>query len=145
MLNDLYNQKILELAGNIPVTVKLENCDACSVKQSKLCGSKIGVELALDGDVVVGYAHDVKACMLGQAASAIMAQHIVGSNRSELVQLRDAVTAMLKSDGAPPAGKWSDVAALQPVKDVKARHTSTLLVFEAVCDAFESVNESETV
>ena len=145
MLNDLYNQKILELAGNIPVMDRIKDCDVSSMKHSKLCGSKVSVDLKLDGDVVTDYAHDVKACMLGQAACSIMAQHIVGSSRSELFDLRDAVSAMLKSDGVPPTGKWGDIAALQPVKDVKARHASTLLVFDAVCDALEQISESEAV
>ncbi len=145
MLNDLYNQKILELAGNIPVMERIKDCDISSMKHSKLCGSKVSVDLKLDGEVITEYAHDVKACMLGQAACSIMAHHIVGSTRSELFALRDAVTDMLKSDGAPPTGKWGDIAALQPVKDVKARHTSTLLVFDAVCDALEKMCESKAV
>ncbi len=137
MLNDIYNKKILELAGNTPVFERLESCDASCTKQSKLCGSKVSVDLNFDGDVVSAYAHDVKACMLGQAACAIMAAHIVGSDFAELKQLNGEVRAMLKDDGASPTGKWADIAALQPVKDVKARHASTLLVFEAVCEAID--------
>jgi len=39
---------------------------------------------------------------------------------------------MLKERGPPPEGRWSDLAVLEPVKDYKARHASTLLVFDAV-------------
>ena len=39
---------------------------------------------------------------------------------------------MLKAGGPPPTGRWADLAVLQPVKDYKARHASTLLVFDAV-------------
>ena len=39
---------------------------------------------------------------------------------------------MLKAGGPPPGGRWADLAVLEPVKDYKARHASTLLVFDAV-------------
>jgi len=47
---------------------------------------------------------------------------------------------MLKENGEPPAtGKWSDIAVLEPVRDYKARHASTLLTFEAVVDAINQI------
>jgi NifU-like protein involved in Fe-S cluster formation len=46
---------------------------------------------------------------------------------------------MLKENGAPPAGKWADVAVLEPVRDYKARHASTLLTFDAVVDAINQI------
>lgn len=42
---------------------------------------------------------------------------------------------MLKDNGPVPAGKWADLAVLEPVRDFKARHASTLLTFDAVVDA----------
>jgi NifU-like protein involved in Fe-S cluster formation len=137
MLNEIYNAKILELAGNIPLCERLTDADGSAVKHSRLCGSKVSVDVKLDGDVVVAYGQDVKACALGQAACSIMARHIVGANKKDLRSLRDQVFAMLKEDGKPPNGEWADIAALQPVKDFKARHPSTMLVFDAVCEAIE--------
>ena len=134
MLNDIYNAKILELAGNIPFCQRLSDPDGTSVKQSKLCGSKVSVDLKFTDGVVSHYGQEVRACALGQAACSIMARHVVGSNGEELCALRDQVFAMLKEDGSAPQGKWADIAALQPVKDFKARHPSTMLVFEAVCE-----------
>jgi NifU-like protein involved in Fe-S cluster formation len=81
----------------------------------------------------------VKACALGQASSAIMASHVVGSTASELRQLRETVRRMLKENGAPPTGKWADIALLEPVRDFKARHASTLLTFDAVVDAIGQI------
>jgi len=43
-----------------------------------------------------------------------------------------AMRRMLKQGGPPPTGRWADLAVLEPVKDYKARHASTLLVFDAV-------------
>jgi len=134
MLNEIYNDRILELAGNIPLCERLSECDGSSMQHSKLCGSKVIVDLKVSDGVVTDYGQEVKACALGQAACSIMARNVVGSSLEELCKVRDQVFAMLKEGGEPPSGKWSDIAALQPVRDFKARHASTMLVFDAVCD-----------
>lgn len=139
MINDIYNKKIIELAGNIPRLGRLEFPAASATAHSKLCGSTVTVDLQMDGPVVTDFAHDVKACALGQASSSIMARHVVGSNASELRDLRDTVRKMLKENGAPPSGKWADIAVLEPVRDYKARHASTLLTFDAVVDAITQI------
>ncbi|MCX7320572.1 MAG: iron-sulfur cluster assembly scaffold protein [Hyphomicrobiales bacterium] len=140
MLNDIYNKRIIELAGNIPRLGRLPAPDASATAHSKLCGSTVKIDLAMDGDVVTDFAHDVKACALGQASSAIMAQHVVGSTAEELRTLRETVRKMLKENGAPPQdAKWADIAALEPVRDYKARHASTLLTFDAVVDAIGQI------
>jgi NifU-like protein involved in Fe-S cluster formation len=136
MLNDVYNRRIIELAGNIPRIGRLTNPDATATAHSRLCGSTVTVDLKMDGDKVTDFAHEVKACALGQASSSIMANHVVGSSAHELRALREGVRQMLKENAAPPAeGKWADIAVLEPVRDYKARHASTLLTFDAVVDA----------
>src|SRR3982750_2218320 len=105
MLNDIYNKRIIELAGNIPRLGRLKDPDATATAHSKLCGSTVKVDLKMDGPVVTHFAHDGKACALGQASSSIMARHVVGSNAAELRELRESVRRMLKENGAPPEGK----------------------------------------
>ncbi len=135
MINDVYNKRILELAANIPRIGRLAAPQATATAHSRLCGSKVTVDLVMDGDVVSDFAHDVKACALGQASSAIMARHVVGSTASELRELRETARRLLKENGDPPSGKWADLEVLLPVRDYKARHASTLLTFDAVVDA----------
>ena len=139
MLNDIYNKRIIELAGNIPRLGRLASPDASATAHSKLCGSTVKVDLQMDGAVVSDFAHEVKACALGQASSSIMARHVVGSSASELRQLRETVRKMLKENGSPPEGKWADIALLEPVRDYKARHASTMLTFDAVVDAIGQI------
>ena len=139
MLNDIYNAKIIELAGNIPRIGRLDAPHASATAHSRLCGSTVKVDLAMDGDVVTDFAHDVKACALGQASSSIMARHVIGSTAMELRDLRETVRRMLKENGTPPNGKWADIALLEPVRDYKARHASTLLTFDAVVDAIGQI------
>ena len=139
MLNDVYNNRILELAGSIPRLGRLESPDASATAHSKLCGSTVTVDLKMDGDAVSDFSHDVKACALGQASSSIMARNVIGAKAGELRELRETVRRMLKENGAPPAGKWADIAVLEPVRDYKARHASTMLTFDAVISAIDQI------
>ena len=139
MLNDIYNKKIIELAGNIPRLGRLPAPDASATAHSKLCGSTVKIDLKMDGPIVTDFAHEVKACALGQASSSIMARHVVGSTASELRELRETVRKMLKENGAPPEGKWAEIGLLEPVRDFKARHASTMLTFDAVVDAIGQI------
>src|SRR5436309_12433480 len=139
MINDVYNKRIIELAGNIPRLGRLADAQASATAHSKLCGSTVTVDLKMEGDQVTDFAHNVKACALGQASSSIMASHVVGSTADELRALHETVRRMLKESGAPPQGKWADIAVLEPVRDYKARHASTLLTFDAVVDAIGQI------
>jgi NifU-like protein involved in Fe-S cluster formation len=139
MLNDVYNSRILELAGNIPRIGRLEAPDGTATAHSKLCGSTVTVDLKMTDDTVTDFAHDVKACALGQASSSIMARHVIGAKADELKELRETVRRMLKEQGTPPSGKWADIAVLEPVRDYKARHASTLLTFDAVAAAIDQI------
>src|ERR1700730_2973052 len=140
MLNDIYNKRIIELAGNIPRLGRLPSPDASATAHSKLCGSTVKVDLKREGTGATDCAPDVKACALGQASSSIMASHVIGSTASELRELRETVRKMLKENGKPPeGGKWADIALLQPVPDYKARHASTMLTFDAVVDAIGQI------
>jgi NifU-like protein involved in Fe-S cluster formation len=142
MLNEVYNRRILELAGNIPRIGRLTAPDASATAHSKLCGSTVTIDLKMDGDTVTDFAHEVKACALGQASSSIMARNIVGAKADELRRLREDVRRMLKENGSPPGeGRWADVAVLEPVRDYKARHASTLLTFDAVVSAIDQIEQ----
>lgn len=140
MLNDVYNKRILELAGNIPRLGRLPAPDASATAHSKLCGSTVTIDLVLRDGKVADFAHDVKACALGQASSSIMARLIIGSTPEELRHIREEARRMLKENGPPPQGKWADVGVLEPVRDYKARHASTLLTFDAVVDALNQID-----
>ena len=136
-MDDIYNTKILEFAGNIGRIGTLADADAVAEKHSKLCGSKVKVYLNLENGVVSDFAHEVKACALGQASSGIMARHVVGATSEELRKARFDMLAMLKENGEGPEGRFEDMRFLKPVRDYKARHASTMLTFEAVGDCLD--------
>lgn len=139
MINDMYNARILEFAGNIPRLGRLDALDATAKAHSKLCGSTVIVDLRMENGVVSDFAHEVNACALGQATSAVMARHIIGSTEAELRALREQMIAMLKNNGPAPEGKFEDFKFFEPVRDYKARHASTLLTFDAVVDCLDQI------
>jgi NifU-like protein involved in Fe-S cluster formation len=143
MIDDLYSAKVLALAANLPRLGRLTEPHGSAEKVSKLCGSRVTVDVQVEGGQVCDFAQDVKACALGQASAAVLGAHVIGASVQELESARDQFRAMLKAGGSPPEGRFSDLAMLAPVKDYPARHASTLLAFEAVCDAVRKALKNE--
>ncbi len=140
-IEELYTPEVLALACNIPRLGRLENPDATASLRSRLCGSRITVDLRLDGDIITDFAQQVEACALAQASAALLGRHVTGCTDTEMHAVRDALRAMLKDGAPPPGGKWKDLAVFLPVREVQARHDSVLLPFDAVCRALEEARE----
>ncbi|MEL6298344.1 MAG: iron-sulfur cluster assembly scaffold protein [Pseudomonadota bacterium] len=141
-LNDIYNTRIMELAAEIPQTVRLASPDATATAHSKLCGSTVTVDLKVDGDTITDYGQTVKACLLGQSSASVVGREIVGTKRGELEAVARDMRAMLKEGGEGPNGRWSDLRVLEPVRDYRARHASTLLVFDAILKALAELDHA---
>jgi NifU-like protein involved in Fe-S cluster formation len=131
-LSEIYNARILELAAHIARAERLKEPDATATAHSRLCGSTVTVDIKLAGDRVEAFGQTVKACLLGQAAASVMGRNIVGTRAQELRDVGNIMRKMLREGGPAPTGRWADLAVLEPVKDYRARHASTLLVFDAV-------------
>ena len=143
MIDDVYNAKILGFAGNIGRIGRLPHADASATAHSRLCGSTVTVDLEMRDGVVTDFAHEVKACALGQASSSIMAANVVGASAGELRAVRETMRKMLKEGGQPPEGRFADLKYLEPVRDFKARHASTMLTFDAVVDAIGQIERRD--
>ncbi len=139
MLDDIYNSKILEFAGNIPLLGHLDAPEAQAKAHSRLCGSTVSVEVCVSDGVIQSFAQDVKACALGQASASILGQHVIGATPAEIRGAYAQLQAMLKENGPVPTGRFSELAFLEPVRDYKARHASTMLAFEALVKALDDV------
>jgi NifU-like protein involved in Fe-S cluster formation len=142
-LDDIYNQRIFELAAAIPHAAKLDHPHAAARAHSKLCGSTVEVEIRMDGDRISDFGQTVKACLLGQASAAIVGREIVGTPADEFRAVAAAMRRMLKEAGPPPEGRWADLGLLQPVKDYPHRYASTLLVFDAVERALDQAKAAD--
>lgn len=143
MLSDLYNEKILGFAANIPRLGRLEAPDGTATHRSRLCGSQVTVDVKMADGKVADFAHEVKACALGQASSSIMAAHVIGATLEELEEVERQMTAMLKEGAPPPTGRWEELKYLEPVREHKSRHPSTLLTFGATLEAARKALSAE--
>jgi NifU-like protein involved in Fe-S cluster formation len=142
-LDDIYNSRILELAAAIPRSERLKDPDATAEAYSKMCGSRVTVDLKVQDGKVSSYGQTVKACLLGQSAASVMGREIIGSTPAELRAVGAAMRKMLKGDGPPPNGRWADLGVLEPVRDYRSRHASTLLVFDAVEKALDEIEAKQ--
>ena len=124
MSAELYHNRVLELAANIPNVGRLEDADASVEKVSRVCGSVVRVDIRLSED--------------GETVEAV-AVHIAGAPVKDVFAARDALRAMLKDGAEPPTGRFAELRHLAGVADYPPRHTSTMLAFEAACEAIEQV------
>src|SRR5262249_19277929 len=132
MFGELYHNRVLELAADIPHVGRLDQAEGSSLKVSRVCGSTVNVDVALNAEGrIAAIAVDPKACALGQAATSILARHAIGKSLAQMKAARDALKAMLKDGAEPPQGDFWELRHLAPVHAYPPRHASTLLAFEA--------------
>ena len=138
MFGELYHNRVLELAADIPHAGALVHAQGRSLKVSRVCGSTVNVDVILGADGrIAEIAVDPKACALGQAATSILARNAIGKSLDEMKAARDGLRAMLKEGAEPPQGDFWELRHLAPVHAYPPRHASTLLAFEAVVEAME--------
>lgn len=141
---ELYHARVLELAANIARTARLARPQASATRVSRICGSRITIDLSLEGEIVREIGMEIEACALGQAAAAVLAAHGVGASAAELRAARDGLAAMLRQGGAAPTGRFWELRHLEGVKDYPPRHASTLLAFDAAVAAMEEALAAQT-
>ncbi len=140
MMEDIYQDRLLDLAADIPMAEPLEDADARASASSPTCGSHISVEVKVEGNRLVAYAQDVDACALGSASASIFARAAVGRPLDEIRSVRDMVFNMLSEDGPAPTGVWSDFALLRPARVLGNRHRSMMLCLDATVEALGRVS-----
>ena len=131
----LYSTRILALAAAIPHVGRLAEPSASAMRRSPLCGSKVTVDVTIQGGQIVEFGQDVKACALGQAAASIAGQNMIGSTPAQVEGARDQLDAMLKGTGPVPTAPFDGFEVLTPAIGYKNRHASILLALQATADA----------
>ncbi len=141
-LIQLYSRRILALAADLPHAERLDAPDGSATKRSPLCGSTVTVDVTIEGDRIASFGQDVKACALGQASASVLGGAVIGRTREEIAVARDALKAMLKQGGEPPAAPFDGLEALRPAADYKNRHASILLAWDATLGAIDDAAAS---
>jgi NifU-like protein involved in Fe-S cluster formation len=137
----LYSRHILRLAASIPHLGRIDAPHGSAERTSKLCGSCVAVDVALDGEGrITALGLEVKACALGQASAALLGAHAIGRTRRELAAARDALAAYLREEAGDP-GAWPGLAIFAAARAFPARHAAILLPFDAAAAAAEAALE----
>lgn len=134
MGDQLYQAAIVGLARAANGKGRLDAPDGSATVDNPLCGDRITMDVRMDGERVTALGHQVRGCLLCEAAASAIGAHAVGATRTELAAASDAANAMLKdaSAGTPP---WSELEAFAPVRAHRSRHSCVLLPFEALAKA----------
>ena len=135
MSDVLYNTEILRLAASNASASRLVAPQGSALKVSPVCGSKITADVDLDADGRISrFGQEVRACALGQAAAALVAAHVVGSDSPALAAARAELADWLaaRREAAPA---WPGMTIFAPARPHRARHPSILLAFDAAIAA----------
>lgn len=135
-MSELYNKEILRWSTRLTAEKSLPDAQAHAQKTSRICGSRLTVDVRFEGGVIVDYAQDVKACALGQASAAIVAAGAVGLDEASFTDLKTRFVHMLDTGEADFPTNWADLAILAPVFEHPARRGSVMLPFECLEDIF---------
>ncbi len=141
MIEALYTREVLRLAASAPSCGHLEAPDVAVTKTSRICGSRISIEVRFRNGKVSEYAQTIKACALGQASATIVARHIIGKTLEDIAPVAEAVGKLLREAGPPPGGEWADFKVFIPARRHKSRHSAIMLPFEALHEAFSCVEK----
>ena len=135
----LYSARILALAADIPHLGRIDAPDASVKLRAPLCGSTVTVDIVVKDAKISAFGQDVKACALGQAAASVVGEAAIGCTRAQIVEARNALENMLKSDGPTPPAPFDGLEVLRPAGAFKNRHASILLTLTALTEAMEKI------
>lgn len=142
-LIDLYSKRILAMASDIPLTGRLDAPMGTARVRAPLCGSVVTVDVDTADGRVIRFAQDVKACALGQAAASVLGHNVIGRDRAEIAQARDALAAMLASHGDSMPAPFGDLDVFRAARGFANRHASILLSLDATLAAIDAVAVQE--
>jgi len=133
-METLYTRDIIRLATGLNA-IRLSKPDASAFKKSRICGSSITVDIQVKAGRVTAFGAEVKACALGQASTAIVEQHIAGSNLEDIMALKALLSDLLQGKGVSFPPPWEALGIFEKAQPHKARHSAILLPFEALEEA----------
>lgn len=142
-MSDLpYSKDVLRLAAEARGAGRLDPPRLSHTEHNPACGDRTTVDLRLAEGTISAVAQDTRACVLAQASASILGATLPGRTQKEIVQLREAVAAMLRG-GPTPGGAFAAYGVLADVARHAGRHRCVLLPIDAALAALESSDAAE--
>jgi nitrogen fixation NifU-like protein len=129
----LYGDALRALAEAGKASGRLAGADATATVDNPLCGDRVTVDVAFAGDRIAAVGHEVKGCLLCEAAAAVVAAEACGHGRAEIADWPRQVKAYLKTADAP--APLAGLEPFAPVRRFRSRHRCVALAFEALARA----------
>lgn len=140
MNDDLYQQAILGKAREATGAGTMEEPHARVTVNNPICGDRVTMEIRLSDGHVAAVAHNVRACLLCEAAASVIGARAPGATQAEIGAARETVTALLEEGVEIPADGWIELSIFRPVAAHKSRHHCVLLPFDALNRALDEAD-----
>lgn len=135
MSDDLYQQAIIALAKRSREQPRLESADLTATVDNPLCGDRITLDLALEGEVIDKVGHKTRGCLLCEASAGLIADHAPGANVADLEQKAKALVQRFSDGETALDGLWPELDILAPARRYKSRLDCVTLPFQALAKA----------
>jgi nitrogen fixation NifU-like protein len=137
MISDLYQAGLVKRARDAFGHGRLPSPSATVTLDNPLCGDRVTLDIQKTDDTVTAIGHEVRGCLLCEAAAATIAESGRGLSPAALKEMSEAAVALLK-DGTPPPDKFEPLRVFTPVHGSKSRRDCVLLPFEALRKALDT-------
>lgn len=137
MSQALYHEALVKRARSDIGKGRLDPHDASARLDNPLCGDRVTLDIRMAGGTIGAIGHEVKGCLLCEAAAATIAADLTGATPKKAREMIAAVRGLIR-DGLPAPEGFADLAIFTPVHQAKARRDCVLLPFGALEKALGS-------
>ncbi len=129
MSTALYHEALVAKARQATGKGRLTDATASARLDNPLCGDRVTLDIRLEDGRITAVGHEVKGCLLCEAAAATIAELAPGRTSAEARALAETVKRMMK-EGTAPTEAALDI--FTPVQTAKSRRDCVLLPFGAL-------------
>jgi nitrogen fixation NifU-like protein len=131
MSEALYHDALVGRARTAFGKGRLSDATATATVDNPLCGDRVTIDISAKDGRVTAVGHQVRGCLLCEAAAATIAEYCRDVGRSELDAIGTAARSLMAEGGELPAA-WQCLEIFRPVHQAKSRRDCVLLPFEAL-------------
>jgi len=127
----LYHREVMRLAADAVGHGRLASPSGSATITNPLCGDRITVDVRIENGVIKALGHEVRACLLCQAAASMLARRAPGNDPAAVQDIRSEVERWIAAGAAPP-DIWPELSSFAPVAQNRSRLRCVTLPFEAL-------------
>ena len=102
------------------------------------------IDLCLDEGAVAEIAHEVRGCLLCEAAASVIGAHATGIAVVDLRRLDRRLRRHLGGEEIAFEAPWDALRMFDPVRGYRSRHECVLLPFDALGRALAGAEEAQS-